>query len=120
MYNCDLTSKPAPIKIHIPLGSGKVSGFFDLKTHKTDAKYAELLSKATDKYFGVKGNNIIFYFHRTKMLEHVRNNILSAIELWDNIIGWEQELMGIDDVRPSQFNNHLFAISPEGLSLIHI
>ncbi|WP_285829076.1 M60 family metallopeptidase [Bacteroides acidifaciens] len=114
MYNCDLTSKPAPIKIHIPLGSGKVSGFFDLKTHKTDAKYAELLSKATDKYFGVKGNNIIFYFHRTKMLEHVRNNILSAIELWDNIIGWEQELMGIDDVRPSQFNNHLFAISPEG------
>ena len=48
------------------------------------------------------------------MLEHVRNNILSAIELWDNIIGWEQELMGIDDVRPSQFNNHLFAISPEG------
>lgn len=114
MYNCDLTSKPAPIKIHIPLGSGKVSGFFDLKEHKTDAKYAELLSKATDKYFGVKGDKIIFYFHRTKMLEHVRNNILSAIELWDNIIGWEQELMGIEDVRPSQFNNHLFAISPEG------
>lgn len=27
MYNCDLTSHPEPIKIHIPIGSGKVSGF---------------------------------------------------------------------------------------------
>lgn len=114
MYNCDLTSDPKPIKIHIPLGSGTVSGFFDLKEHKTDAKYAELLSKATDKYFGVRGDKIIFYFHRSKMQEFVNNEILSAINLWDDIIGWQQELMGIDDVRPSLVNNHLFAISPEG------
>ena len=114
MYNHDLTSNPAPIKIHIPLGSGTVTGFFDLKEHKTDAKYAELLSKATDKYFGVRGDKIIFYFHRTKLREFVKDEILSAINLWDNIIGWEQELMGIEDVRPDLVNNHLFAISPEG------
>lgn len=114
MYNCDLTSNPKPIKIHIPLGSGKVNGFFDLKEHKTDAKYAELLSKATDKYFGVRGDKIIFYFHRSKLQEFVNKEILSAITLWDNIIGWEQELMGIEEVRPSLVNNHLFAISPEG------
>ena len=114
MYNCDLTSHPKPIKIHIPLGSGTVSGFFDLKEHKTNAKYAELLSKATDKYFGVRGDKIIFYFHRDKLREFVKDEILSAINLWDNIIGWEQELMGIEDVRPTQVNNHLFAISPEG------
>ena len=115
MYNTDLTSPDAqPVKIHIPMGSGKVTGFFDLKGHKTDEKYAELLKKATHKYFCVRGERIMFYFHTAKMQEFVPNQILSAINLWDDIIGWEQELMGIEDVRPSQVNNHIFAISPEG------
>ena len=49
MYNTELTSNTAkPIKIHIPLGSGTVNGFFDLKEHKTDEKYAELLKKSTN------------------------------------------------------------------------
>lgn len=115
MYNTDIASSNAqPIKIHIPLSSGKVTGYFDLKKHMTDAKYSELLHKATHKYFCVRGEKIMFYFHRTKMLEYLPNSILSAINLWDNIIGWQQELMGIEDVRPSQVNNHMFAISPEG------
>lgn len=114
MYNCDLATHPEPIKIHFPIGSGKVSGFFDLTEHKTDMKYAELLAKASDKYFGVRGDKIIFYFHREKLQEVVKNEILSAIRLWDDIIGWQQELMGIEDVRPSLVNNHIFAISPEG------
>ena len=48
------------------------------------------------------------------MQRAVPYDILSAINLWDDIIGWQQELMGIEDVRPSQVNNHIFAISPEG------
>ena len=56
----------------------------------------------------------MFYFHREQMKQAVPQNILSAITLWDDIIGWQQELMGIEEVRPSQVNNHLFAISPEG------
>lgn len=68
MYNTDLTSPDAqPVKIHIPMGSGKVTGFFDLKEHKTDEKYAELLKKATHKYFCVRGERIMFYFHTAKM-----------------------------------------------------
>lgn len=114
MYNCDLTSHPEPIKIHIPIGSGKVSGFFDLEEHKTDLKYAELISKASDKYFGIRGDKITFYFHRESLLGSTKNEILSAIHLWDDIIGWQQELMGIEDIRPNLFNNHVFAISPEG------
>ena len=112
MYNTTLPAEP--VRVHIPIGSGTVNGFFDLNEHKTDTKYAELLRKATYKYFCVRGEKIMFYFHREKMLEHVPNEILSAINLWDNIIGWQQELMGIENVRPSQVNNHLFAISPEG------
>lgn len=115
MYNTDLTAPEAqPVKIHILPGSGTVTGFFDLKEHQTDEKYAELLSKATHKYFCVRGERIMFYFHTDKMREFVPTQILSAIHLWDDIIGWEQELMGIEDVHPSQMNNHLFAISPEG------
>nr|WP_302830303.1 M60 family metallopeptidase [uncultured Bacteroides sp.] len=115
MYTADLTNANAkPIKIHIPLESGYVSGFFDLKKHATNDKYQELINKATYKYFCVRGERIMFYFHRAQMQSAVPYNMLSAINLWDNIIGWQQELMGIDDVRPSQCNNHLFAISPEG------
>lgn len=111
MYSSSPQDKP--IRIHIPVGSGTVNGFFDLKQHKTDAKYAELLKKATYKYFCVRGEKIMFYFHLEKMREVVQNEILSAIHLWDNIVGWQQELMGIEDVRPTQVNNHIFAISPE-------
>ena len=114
VYNSTLSSNPEPIKIHIPIGSGKVSGFFDLKKHKTDLKYAELIAKAHDKYFGIRGEKIILYFHREKLLEVAKHKILSAIELWDDFIGWEQELMGLEDIRPNLFNNHVFAISPEG------
>ena len=115
MYTANLTDENSlPITVHIAPGSGKVSGFFDLKTHQTNEKYQELIGKATYKYFCVRGERIMFYFHREQMKQAVPTDILSAINLWDDIISWEQELMGIEDVRPSQVNNHLFAISPEG------
>lgn len=115
MYNTDITSpKALPIKIHIPLGSGKVTGYFDIEKHKTDEKYAELLSKATYKYFCVRGDRIMFYFHKDKLQEVVPRKILPTLEFWNNIIKWEQELMGIENIQPSQMNNHIFAISPEG------
>ncbi len=115
MYTANLLDANArPITIHIPPGSGTVSGFFDLATHQTNDKYAELIGKANYKYFCVRGERIMFYFHRAQMQQAVPYDILSAINLWDDIIGWQQELMGIEDVRPSQVNNHIFAISPEG------
>ena len=122
MYTATLSDNRAkPVSIHIPLGSGKVTGFFDLKDHGTDQKYAQLLSAASHKYFCVRGDRIMFYFHTDKLRNFVPDRILSGISLWDDIVGWEQELMGIEEVWPSQMNNHVFAISPEyGLSLIHI
>lgn len=115
MYNTDITSSNAlPVKIHIPLGSGKVTGYFDIERHKTDEKYAELLSKATHKYFCVRGDRIMFYFHTDKLREVISRKILPSLEFWNNIIKWQQELMGIENIQPSQMNNHIFAISPEG------
>lgn len=115
VYTTDLTSLNArPIKVHIPLRSGTVSGYWDLNTDKTNEQYARLIQQADYKYFPVKGNNIIFFFHRDKMMQAVPNDILSAIHLWDDIVGYQHELMGIEALRNNQFNNHMFAISPEG------
>ena len=115
IYHTDLTSPNAkPIKIHIPMDCGEVAGYWDLATHKTNEKYKELIEKSTYKYFCVRGERMIFYFHRDKMKAAVPEDINSAISLWDEIISWQHELMGIEDVFPSQMNNHLFAISPEG------
>lgn len=113
IYTADLANNPAPIRIHVLPGSGHVSGYWNLVTDKTDEIYKDLLSRATYKYFGVRGKDIMFYFHTQRLREFVPDQILSAITLWDNIIGWELELMGIEDVRPSQFNNKIMAISPE-------
>jgi len=114
MYNTDLSSNPQPVRIHIPPQSGAVTGFFDLKTHQTNDKYKELIDHAVYKYFCVRGENIMFYFHTERLKQAVPYDILSAINLWDEIVGWQHELMGISDIHPAQFNNHLFAISPEG------
>lgn len=114
-YITDITSpKALPIKIHIPLGSGKVTGYFDAERDKTDEKYAELLSKATHKYFCVRGERIMFYFHTDKMREVVQRKIMPTLNFWNDIIKWEQELMGIENIQPTQMNNHILAISPEG------
>ncbi|MBQ8441894.1 MAG: M60 family metallopeptidase [Bacteroides sp.] len=115
VYHTDLSAADAlPIKIHIPAQCGEVAGYFDLERHQTNNKYVELIGQSDYKYFCVKGERIIFYFHRDKMKAAVPTDILSAIHLWDDIVGWQHELMGIEDVYPSQMNNRLFAISPEG------
>lgn len=115
MYHTDLSSaKALPIRIHIPAGSGTVNGYFDLEEHKTDARYAELLSKATYKFFTIKGRNIMMTFHVNRLREYVPDRILPTIEMWDNVIDWQWSLMGIEAERGRLWNNRLFASSFEG------
>ena len=114
MYTADPSDPLSkPIRVHIPLESGIVDGFFDLKEHKTDAKYSELLRKATSKFFFVRGERHMFYFHRETLLKETPNSILSAVNHWDNMVAWQHELMGIDDNVRTKFNNHMLAISTE-------
>ena len=88
MYASDLSSKP--IRVHIPLDNGIVDGFFDLEEHKTDEKYAEILKKATSKYFFVRGKKHMFYFHRETLSSVTPNSILSAVNHWDNMVAWHE------------------------------
>ena len=114
LYHTDLASNPKPIKIHIPVDCGEVAGYWDLEKHKTNEMYKEFIGKSSYKYFCVRGERMMFYFHRDKLKAAVPEDINSAIGLWDDIMKWQHELMGFDDVYPSQMNNHMFAISPEG------
>ena len=114
IYQTDLTSSNAkPIKIHIPLECGEVAGYWDLEKHKTNEKYEEFINKCNYKYFCVRGKRMIFYFHCNKMKEAVPKDINSAISLWDDMVGYQHELMGLEGIYPEQMNNHVFAISPE-------
>lgn len=99
------TSKP--IKVHVPLGSGELAGYFDLEEHKTDEKYTEIMQKTAHKYFCVKGKRMVLYFRRSTL----PSKIVDPITQWDNIITWQQNFMGIDDVRPALWNNHLAGIT---------
>lgn len=106
MYTA-VPSASKPIKVHVPLGSGTLCGYFDLEEHKTDEKYAEIMQKTSHKYMCIKGKRMLLYFRRTTL----PSKIVDPINQWDNIITWQQNFMGVDDVRPSQWNNHLAGIT---------
>lgn len=114
IYQTDLSSPHAkPIRVHIPLDCGKVAGYWDLERHQTNEKYKEFINKSDYKYFCVRGKRMIFYFHRNEMKAAVPEDINSAINLWDDMVGYQHELMGLEGIYPEQMNNHVFAISPE-------
>lgn len=99
------TSKP--IKVHIPLGQGEFVGYFDLNLHKTDEKYAEIKARSNHRYFCIVGNRMVLYFKRSVL----PREIVDPINQWDNIITWQQNFMGIEDVRPALWNNHVAGIT---------
>ena len=114
-----LTSSSAPVKIHFLPGSGAVEGYFDLARH-TDADYERLLTATTRKYFVAKGQNMIFLMHSSVLRANVPRSITSGLTAWDDILGWQLELMGLAEehdgvwdrlVDKTHFNNHMVAIS---------
>ena len=106
-----LSSASQSIKVHIVAGCGTVQGYFDIERH-TDEDYMEMLSRTTYKYFIAKGRNMIFNFHTSKLREIASTSISSGLSAWDDIEGWQKELMGIDKLE--YFNNHIMAVSSSG------
>lgn len=104
-----LTAASEVVKVHILPDCGVVQGYFDLERHQTDEKYVELLNRCSYKYFVSKGRKMIFNFHTAQMRADAPNGIRSGLEAWDDIVSWQQELMGID--KCDYFNNHIMAVS---------
>lgn len=99
------TSKP--IKVHVPLGQGEFAGYWRLSEHKTDEKFNEIRNRGTHKYFCIVGDRMLLYFKRSLL----PRKIVDPINQWDNIITWQQNFMGIEDVRPALWNNHLAGVT---------
>ena len=103
-----LTAASPSVRVHILPGCGTVQGYFDPSRH-SDSRYAQLLAACTYKYFMVKGEKCLFLFHTSQLLADYPSSIRSGIGVWDDIVRWEHELMGLD-LHP-EFNNHMLAIS---------
>lgn len=116
----NLTSSSAPVKVHFIPGSGRAEGYFDLKRHKDD-DYRALIGATTEKYFVAKGTNIIFNMHTATLRKYAPDGISSGLKAWDDILGWQFELMGLAEqksdgswdrlVDRTHFNNHMVAVS---------
>lgn len=104
-----LSESSEAIKVHILPGCGEVEGYFDLEKHQTDARYQELLAGYDYKYFVAKGRKMIFNFHTSQLRTDAPTQIVSGLQAWDDIVNWQHELMGLDDL--TWFNNHVMAVS---------
>ena len=96
------------VKVHILPGCGTVQGYFDPARHSDD-RYKELLNKCTYPYFLVKGEKCMFLFHTNQLRSDWPSSIRSGIGVWDDIVRWQHELMGLDKVK--WFNNHMMAVT---------
>ena len=97
--------------IDIRIEGGVLNGYWDVERHD-DADWVYISQKmATHPYIVVKGRNFIFNMVRDYMIldGYCKNKITDAIGWWDNMADWQWSIMGLDDVRPSHFNNKLCA-----------
>lgn len=97
--------------IDIRIEGGVLNGYWDIERHN-DTDWVEISQQlATHPYIVVKGENLIFNMVREYIIKpgYCEKKITDAIGWWDNMAEWQWEIMGIEDVRPSHFNNKLCA-----------
>lgn len=97
------------LSIHVE--EGTVNGFWHIDEHD-DADWVDMMTNlATSDMFQVKGERIMFHMSKRYMKEFCPKTITDAIGWWDDMVRWQQDMMGIEDVRLSKFNNLCCAIS---------
>ena len=103
-----ITDYPA-LKIHVE--QGVVNGFWNKEEHD-DADWVDMMTNlATADVFQVKGERIMFHMSRYYLKQFCPNTITDAIGWWDDMTRWQQDMLGIEDVRLTKFNNLNCAIS---------
>lgn len=103
-----ITDYPA-LKIHVE--QGVVNGYWDKAQH-TDADWIDMKTNLfTGDVVQVKGDRIMFHMSRKYITACCATTITDAIGWWDDMYRWQQDMLGIEDVFPSKFNNLGCAIS---------
>ena len=106
------------IPIHIE--GGYVNGYWDKGRH-TDADWVDITrNHAKHKYMFIKGDYMMLFMNLSVLIspDVSPNTISDAIGWWDNMVKWEQGIMGLEEYRPSRFNNKLCGISYAGDGLM--
>ena len=97
------------LKIHVE--QGVVNGYWDKAQH-TDADWVDMSKNLfSGDVVQVKGERILFHMSRKYITECCPTTITDAIGWWDDMSRWQQDMLGIEDVRLSKFNNLGCAIS---------
>lgn len=83
----------APVKIH--LASGQVNGYFDLERHsEEDGK--KLLDQAVSEILDIRGKRTQLAYSVNSLRTHCYGRLGELIREYDNIIGLEQTMMGLE------------------------
>ncbi|MBR5511555.1 MAG: M60 family metallopeptidase [Bacteroidaceae bacterium] len=106
------------IPIHIE--GGYVNGYWDKQRHNDDDWVDLTRNHAKHKYMFVRGDRMMYFMNRKVMISSdvCPNTITDAIGWWDNMVMWQQEIMGLEEYRPSRYNNRLCAVSFDGDGLM--
>ena len=106
------------IPIHIE--GGYVNCYWDKLRHD-DADWVDITrNHAKHKYMFIRGERIMLFMNRSVLISSdvCPKTITDAIGWWDNMVKWQQDIMGLEEYKPSRFNNRLCAISYEGDGLM--
>ena len=97
------------LKIHVE--EGVVNGYWNKSRH-TDEDWVDMKNNLfTGDVVQVKGERIMFHMSRKYITECCPTTITDAIGWWDDMTQWQQDMLGIEDVYPTKFNNLGCAIS---------
>ncbi len=97
--------KTAP-KLKIAIEGGQANGYFDSSVH-TNADWKRLLAGAKSNILDIKGKRVNLAYPVPALKEQCPENGFGLIGLYDKIISYEQEIMGLDKYNRVP-KNHMF------------
>lgn len=108
-----------PVDIHFPENkSGTVYGYFNIEKHQTVAELTRLLNavKPLEKpagcdVFVLQGKYVQLNFLTSDLTATTPQSVLEGLKIWDEMVWWEWEAIGIDKQFPAQRNNRQLACS---------
>lgn len=107
-YYTDNYKDRKPVKVHV--AGGKVNGYFDKSKH-TAQEWATLLDATVCDYFDMIGERINLAF-KVKSLRQYCGDGKALLDNYDEIVDYEQELMGLKKYQ-KQPKNKMFARTVE-------
>ena len=73
------------MKVHIPVGSGTVNGYFDVTRH-TDKDWKRMIGKAPHSMFDIVGRYSMMILHTEYLKAYSPDSITKSVRVWDESV----------------------------------